>query len=111
MNVIDLLPPWVRVYTPFIVAWIVSAIVIMIAVSMTGGKSDFILSLIVALVGSLVFGLFSGRLLYNLIAIFVWLLLLKTFFKMSWFQAIGASILSYVFSIILQFLFGVQLIL
>ena len=96
---------------PFIIAWIISAIVVMIAVKMIGGHGNLFLSLVVSLAGSLVFGIFSGRLLFNLVAILVWLLLMIYLFDIGWFQAIGASILAYVFSVVVQYLFGVQLIL
>lgn len=111
MNVVDLLPTWFQTYVPFIIAWVISAVVVMIAVKMVGGHGNLFLSLLISLAGSLVFGIFSGRLLFNLIAILVWLLLLKHFFNIGWLQAISASILAYFFSVLLSFLFGVQLIL
>ena len=90
----------------FLIIWLVSAFVIWLSVKVFApGKASFIISAVAAIVGAAIFSLFSGRFLYTLIALVIWLFVLKSLFNVGWFRsfliALGAWILAWIIGLLL----------
>jgi len=90
----------------FLVVWLISAFVIWLSVKVFApGKASFIISAVAAIVGAAIFSLFTGRFLYTLIALVLWLFVLKSLFNVGWTRsfliALGAWILAWLVSLLL----------
>ncbi|QOJ78498.1 hypothetical protein IG193_07010 [Infirmifilum lucidum] len=93
----------------FIVAWIVSAIIIFVVLKIYPGKQkreNLGGALLAALVGELIFALFNIiRIPFaNIIAVLVWLWALRKIFGVSWVGAAIIAFLVYVFSVFVTML-------
>ncbi|MEM2940568.1 MAG: hypothetical protein QW304_03335 [Thermoproteota archaeon] len=93
----------------FLVAWGISTIVIYLAV-MTyprkREKSDLVNSVVTALLGAIVFEVFAylGIPLGGLLALIVWLFILKKMFKVGWIGAVVIALIIWVLNIIISML-------
>jgi hypothetical protein len=93
----------------FLIAWGISTIVIYLAV-MTyprkREKSDLINSTITALLGAIVFEIFAylGIALGGLLALIIWLFILKRMFKVGWIGAVIIAVIIWVLNIIISML-------
>lgn len=94
--------PFHIVLLPFISGWIVSSLSLWLAGRVVVGKRASLLgAFLITLIGPLIVGFsllftatFLGPILGALIALFVWLGLVKAIFQTGWLAAIGISILS-----------------
>jgi|GEM_PF-4760949 hypothetical protein len=93
----------------FLVAWGVSTIVIYLAVIIypkKREKSDLVNSIITALLGAIVFEIFAylGIALGGLLALIIWLFILKKMFKVRWIGAVVIAVIIWVLNIIISML-------
>ncbi|MGQ9514153.1 MAG: hypothetical protein ACUVTL_03780 [Thermoproteota archaeon] len=95
----------------FIIVWFVSSFVLWLSARIfVGKKASFVISAVVAVVGAAIFSLFSGRLLYTLIALILWLFVLKSFFNVDWVRALLIAIVAWILGAIVGWLLGVQIV-
>jgi len=91
----------------FLISWIVSAVIIYIALKIFPGKQqreNITGALIAALIGEIIFAFFNLiRIPFgNLLAIIVWLYALRKLFGVGWLGAVVIAILIYILSLIVS---------
>jgi hypothetical protein len=91
----------------FLISWIVSAVIIYIALKIFPGKQqreNITGALIAALIGEIIFAFFNLiRIPFgNLLAIIVWLYALRKLFGVGWLGAAVIAILIYILSLIVS---------
>lgn len=93
----------------FIIAWLISAIIIYIVLKIYPGKQkreNFGGALVAALLGEIVYSFFHiiGLPLGSLLALIVWLWILKKLFDVGWIGAAIIAFLIYILSLIVTLL-------
>ena len=95
---------WVTTAVFFIIAWIISSIIIYAITKLFGETEGFGTALLAALVGAVIYALayyFLGSgLLAGIVAGFVWLIALGSLYKMGWLKALGVAIVVWLVAIV-----------
>jgi hypothetical protein len=95
----------------FIIVWLVSSFILWLSARIfVGKKASFVVSAVAAVVGAAIFSLFSGRLLFTLIALFLWLFVLKSLFNVGWAKASLIAFAAWILGAIVGWLLGIQLV-
>jgi hypothetical protein len=91
----------------FLLSLLINGLLVYVAVSIVHKKASFFRAVLAVLCGSVLFSIIPPLgLLTALIALFLWLLLLKEFFGMSWEKAVIAAILVVVVNIAFAVILG-----
>lgn len=105
----DVLQAMIPRVIEFLVAWGISTIVIYLAVIIyprKREKSDLFNSLVTALLGAIIFEIFAylGIALGSLLALIIWLFILKKMFKVGWISAVVIAVIIWVLNIVISML-------
>lgn len=87
----------------FILAWVISAIVIYVASRLLGEGEGFLTAIFAALVGAVIYaivGFLLPGLLGSILALIGWLLALKYFYGIGWLKAILLALVIWIFAVI-----------
>jgi len=106
------LTPLLASIASLVVTWIVSAIVLWISAKVLDSKEGLGTALIAALIGALIFGFFSylgGRLLFTLLAFFLWLYALKSLFMVGWGRAFLIALIAWILGAVVWVVLGVPM--
>ncbi|MBO3803147.1 MAG: hypothetical protein JTT11_04635 [Candidatus Brockarchaeota archaeon] len=95
----------------FLAVWLVSSFLLWLSARVfVGKKASFVVSAVAALVGAATFSLSSGRLLFTLIALALWLFVLKSLFNVGWAKALLIAVAAWILGAIVGWLLGIQTI-
>ena len=97
----------------FLLVWLISAFVIWLSVkAFAPGKASFAISAVAAVVGAAIFSFF-GRFygsLYTIIALVLWLFVLKSLFNVGWMRSFLIALGAWILAWIVGWLLGVPVI-
>lgn len=95
----------------FLVVWLVSAFVIWLSSkAFAPQKAHFGVAAVAAIVGAAIFTIFSGRFLYSLIALVLWLFILKSLYNVSWGRSFLIALGAWIIGAIVGWILGVPMI-
>jgi len=95
----------------FLVVWLVSSGVLWLSARIfVPDKASFPIAAVAAIVGAAVFSLFSGRLLYTLIALILWIFILKSLFNVGWGRSFLIALGAWILGTIVGWILGIPMI-